>query len=138
MTLSSSTLAPANRTDLVCIVCPLGCTLTASPPSEDSPWQVTGNRCPRGRDYAVTELTDPRRVLTTTVAVSGGALRRLPVKTASAIPKALLRAAAERLAQVRVAAPIRIGEVVLPNLLETGIDVVATRDLPAAGGDAPC
>jgi CxxC motif-containing protein len=86
----------------------------------------------------VTELTDPRRVLTTTVAVSGGALRRLPVKTASAIPKALLRAAAERLAQVRVAAPIRIGEVVLPNLLETGIDVVATRDLPAAGGDAPC
>lgn len=132
-------LAPSmNQTNLVCIVCPLGCALTATPPSGETPWQVTGNRCVRGLEYAIEELTTPRRVLTTTVTAVGGELRRLPVKTARPIPKELLLMAAAHLAAVKVAAPVHLGEVIVPDLLGTGVPVVATRDLTSAGGEKEC
>lgn len=117
-----------------CIVCPLGCPLEVrlSPGRADP--QVTGNRCRRGLEYGRAEVTDPRRVLTTTVALTGAELRRLPVKTARPIPRDLLRPAAQALWQVTVAAPVRAGEVVAADLLGTGVAVVATRDVAATAG----
>ncbi|MGE5553120.1 MAG: DUF1667 domain-containing protein [Betaproteobacteria bacterium] len=118
-----------------CIVCPLGCPLTVTKPSGGAPVEVSGNRCRRGLEYGRTEASDPRRVLTTTITLAGAGLRRLPVKTAAPIPKNLLPAAAEALRQVRATAPVRVGEVILPDLLGTGVPVVATREIPAGPAD---
>ena len=114
--------------DLVCIVCPRGCRLTVD---EAQDYKVTGNGCPRGAEYGRTELQNPTRTLTTTVCVAGGLYPRIPVKTSRAIPKGLLMDAMAEVAKVRLVAPVRRGQVILPDLLGTGADLVASRDMDA-------
>lgn len=118
---------------LTCIVCPLGCRLAVTRPAGAGEYEVTGNRCRRGADYARSEMTDPRRVLTSTVTLTGAAVRRLPVKTVAPIPKPLLLVAAQELRKVTAAAPVRAGEVIVPDLAGTGVAVVATREAEPAG-----
>ncbi|MDI6870808.1 MAG: DUF1667 domain-containing protein [Bacillota bacterium] len=113
-----------------CIVCPLGCSLTVTQQPGQAEPAVTGNRCQRGLEYGRTEVSDPRRILTTTISLTGATLRRLPVKTAAPLPKQFLLPGAEALRKVSVAAPVRLGEVILPDLLGTGVAVVATRGVP--------
>ena len=115
--------------ELVCIVCPRGCRLTVD---EEHGYAVTGNSCPRGAEYGRTELQNPTRTLTTTVCVAGGLHRRLPVRTSAAIPKALLPAAMAEAARVRLQAPVAAGQVVIPDLLGTGVDLIASRAMPCA------
>ena len=93
---------------------------------------VTGNNCPRGDKFAHQELTCPMRVLTTTVAVSGGDEALLPVRTANAIPLALHAQAMDLIRGLVVKAPIRMGDVVLEDLLDTGIDLIASMDIDPA------
>lgn len=93
---------------------------------------VTGNNCPRGDKFAHQELTCPMRVLTTTVAVSGGDEALLPVRTAEAIPLALHAQAMALIRGLVVNAPIRMGDVVLEDLLGTNIDLVASMDIDPA------
>ncbi len=112
--------------NLICIVCPKGCHLQVD---EDNGYAVTGNSCPRGAEYGKTELLHPTRVLTSTVRVDGGLHRRLPVKTTAPIPKELLFQAMEALNGVTLTAPVTVGQVVLHDLLGTGVDVVATREM---------
>lgn len=112
--------------NLICIVCPKGCHLQVD---EDNGYAVTGNSCPRGAEYGKTELLHPTRVLTSTVRVDGGLHRRLPVKTTAPIPKELLFQAMEALNGVTLTAPVTVGQVVIHDLLGTGVDVVATRDM---------
>ncbi len=112
--------------ELVCIVCPRGCRLQVD---EDNGYAVTGNSCPRGEEYGKNELQHPTRVLTTTVRVTGGVHRRLPVKTSTAIPKDLLFEAMEVANAVSVAAPVQPGQVIVENLLGTGADLVAGRGI---------
>ena len=117
-----------------CTTCPSECLLTVEVErdvngSVAAIHSVTGNRCPRGDKFAHQELTCPMRVLTTTVAVSGGNEALLPVRTAEAIPLALHAQAMDLIRGVVVDAPIRMGEVVLPNLLNTGIDLIASMDI---------
>lgn len=114
---------------LVCVVCPIGCNIAVQEAAPGEEPTISGFRCRRGLEYARTEIRDPRRVLTATVTAVGGDLRRLPVKTSGTIPKRLLLEAAEILRQLTVAPPIAAGEVVLPNLLGSGVHVIATRDL---------
>ena len=64
--------------ELICIVCPKGCHLKVD---EENGYAVTGNSCPRGAEYGKKELVNPTRVITSTVKVEGGALRRVSVKT---------------------------------------------------------
>ena len=90
---------------------------------------VTGNSCLRGDTFAHQELTCPMCVLTTTVAVSGGDEALLPVRTAEAIPLALHAQAMDLIRGLVVKAPIRMGDVVLPNLLDTGTDLIASMDI---------
>ena len=92
---------------------------------------VTGNRCPRGDKFAQ-ELTCPMRVLTTTVAVSGGDEALLPVRTAEAIPLELHAQAMALIRGLVVNAPIRMGDVVLPDLLNTNINLIASMDIDRA------
>ncbi len=111
-------------TDLICITCPRGCHLSVAPNGE-----IKGAGCEKGIAYGREELTNPMRVLTSTVVIEGSFLPRLPVKSEHPIPKRLLREAAKRMDCVRVQSPVHVGEVLVENLLETGVNVVATREM---------
>lgn len=93
---------------------------------------VTGNSCPRGDKFAHQELTCPMRVLTTTVAVSSGDEALLPVRTAEAIPLALHAQAMAIIRGLVVEAPIHMGDAILPNLLDTNINLIASMDIDQA------
>ena len=113
-----------------CIVCPRGCRITVA--GEPDALEVSGHSCKRGSDYALAEHTHPMRTLTTTVAVEGSSLRRLAVQGTAPVPRELLRDCLAQVNAVRVAAPLRMGDVVLADVCGTGVDVVAARDLPAS------
>ena len=114
----------------LCTGCPLGCRLEVDAIDGDVV-EVRGFSCKRGDAYARQEYTDPRRPLATTIAVRGGRWPRLPVKSAEALPKALLSDVAAYLHTLHLDAPVKLGDVVAHDVLGSGIDVVATRDLPA-------
>lgn len=113
---------------MICIVCPQGCHLTVD---EENGFAVTGNNCERGVEYARKEVTNPTRVITSTVRIKGAEIDRLPVKTDRDIPKDKIFQAMELLEGLSVTAPIRLGDVVVPNILGGEANFVATRSLPA-------
>ena len=120
-----------------CTTCPSECLLTVEVErdvngSVAAIHSVTGNRCPRGDKFAHQELTCPMRVLTTTVAVSGGDEALLPVRTAEAIPLALHAQAMDLIRGLVIDAPIRMGDIVLEDLLSTSIDLIASMDINPA------
>lgn len=112
---------------LTCIVCPVGCRLTAE--HTGGGVAVSGNRCPKGAQFAETELTAPMRTVTTTVRTACPHRPALPVRTNREIPKAMIPALLRALAGVTVTGSINIGDVIVPNVLNTGCDVVATDTL---------
>jgi CxxC motif-containing protein len=92
--------------------------------------EVAGHDCKRGAKYAKQEFTDPRRSLSTTVAISGAVWGRLPVKTTGQVPKDRVMEAARVIHGIRCRAPIEVGKVLLEGLLgEVGLDVIATRSM---------
>ena len=120
-----------------CTTCPSECLLTVEVERDADGAvvevrSVTGNSCLRGDTFAHQELTCPMRVLTTTVAVSGGDEALLPVRTANAIPLELHAQAMDLIRGLVVKAPIRMGDVVLENLLNTKLDLIASMDIDRA------
>jgi CxxC motif-containing protein len=118
----------ADKREMTCIVCPNGCQLAVTVSTEGQP-EVRGALCKKGEEYARAELLNPVRTLTTTVRVSGGELPLVSVRTARPVPKAVMREAAKVLSHVEVAAPIALHQMVVRNLLGTGIEVLATREI---------
>jgi CxxC motif-containing protein len=116
-------------TAYLCIGCPLGCRLEVEESVDHEVVEVRGFSCKRGERFAIQEHTDPRRTVTTTVAIEDGPFPRLPVRTDDPAPKGLVRQLCEELRGVTVSAPVAMGDVVLADALGTGIDVVATRDV---------
>ena len=114
--------------DLTCICCPLGCQITVELENGEIV-SVSGNTCKRGDDYARKEVISPTRIVTSTVKVAGGKSAMVSVKTKSDIPKNKIFDCVKALKEVTVQAPIAIGEVVLNNVADTGVDVVATKDV---------
>ena len=117
--------------ELICINCPLGCGLTVTLKDKEVV-KVEGNTCPKGEAYGKKEVTDPTRIVTSTVRVSGGILPVVSVKTASDIPKGKIMDCAEALKSVQVQAPVAAGDVVLENVCGTGVSVIATKNVSAA------
>ena len=115
---------------LTCVVCPMGCRLEARVDGGKI-ISLTGGACKRGEPYAVSELSDPRRTLTTTVGVIGGAYPLAPVKSAAPLPKAVLPRCMEVLRRARVRAPVTTGQIIAGDILDTGIDIVACGNVPA-------
>ena len=115
--------------ELTCISCPLGCALTVSIDGDNI--TVKGNTCPRGEIYGKKEVTDPTRTVTSTIPVSGGDIARVPVRTASDIPKGKIFEVMKEIHEAHAAAPVSIGDVVVENAAGTGVNVVATRDVAA-------
>ena len=114
--------------NLICIGCPLGCPLTVEMEGNEVK-NVTGNTCPRGAAYAKKELTNPTRIVTSTVRVAGGKLAMVSVKTKSDIPKDKIFDCVKALKDVEMIAPVKIGDVVLENVAGTGVDVIATKNV---------
>ena len=116
-------------TEYLCIGCPLGCRLEVEEDADGDVLEVRGFTCKKGRLYGAQEHTDPRRVVTTTVAIHGASWPRLPVKTDQAVPKALVKDICSALHDVKVVAPVTMGTVILADVLNTGSDVIASRDM---------
>lgn len=119
------------KKELVCIGCPLGCSITVEL-SGGQVGAVSGNTCPRGAEYARKELTDPRRIVTSLVRVEGGELPVVPVKTLSDIPRDKVMDCVRALKEIRLRAPVHRGDVVAENVCGSGVDVAATAEVGRA------
>lgn len=113
---------------LTCIGCPLGCAVTVELDNGEI-IRVTGNTCKRGDDYARKEVTHPMRVVTSTVRVTGGELPVVSVKTEQDIPKEKIMDVMNSLADISVPAPVHIGDIILENAAQTGVNMIATKDV---------
>ncbi|MGY4707091.1 DUF1667 domain-containing protein [Candidatus Bipolaricaulota sp. J31] len=111
---------------MICVSCPVGCELRVVLEGKEV-ISVTGNRCPRGEEYARAEAVEPMRVLMTLVKVERGRERVVSVKTDRPIPLRLFPVAMERVRELSVRAPVHIGTVIEEDFLSTGADLVATR-----------
>ena len=112
--------------NFICIMCPKGCHLTVD---VENDYQVRGHSCNKGVKYGKAEATNPVRVVTSTVAVSGGYSRLCSVKTTGGIPKQFVLQAMKEIDRVLLDAPVTIGDIAIENLLDTGINVVATNSV---------
>jgi CxxC motif-containing protein/NADPH-dependent 2,4-dienoyl-CoA reductase/sulfur reductase-like enzyme len=120
------TKRPDGITELICIVCPKGCHLQVD---ENRDFAVTGNNCERGAEYGRQEVTNPTRVITSTVCAAGGTIERMPVKTDKTIPKAKIFDAMRLLDGLEVKSPVKLGDVVVKNVCGTEANFVSTRPL---------
>jgi CxxC motif-containing protein len=117
---------------VICITCPKGCRLDVTREG-DTILKVDNCGCKRGEEYVKAELTDPRRMVATTVKIKGGLHPLLPVYTASPFPKPRIRELLGALQEVELKTPVGMGEVVVKDALGTGIDILASREMkPAA------
>lgn len=112
--------------NLTCIVCPRGCQLVAELDENGAVLSVTGNTCPRGKQYAIDECTHPMRTVTSTVRTADGGV--VPVKTDRTIPKELMFDCMKEIDRASVALPTHIGDKVIEDLLGTGANVVVTAN----------
>lgn len=118
--------------NLTCINCPMGCALTVEMNGNEVV-NITGNTCKRGEVYAQKEVSNPTRIVTSTVRVNGGKSDMVSVKTREDIPKGKIFECVRALKNVQVQAPICIGDVIVSNIADTGIDVIATKNVENKG-----
>ena len=112
--------------ELICINCPLGCKLTVNDSNlEDI--KVTGNTCLRGVKYAVSEVTAPKRMVTSSVPVEGSAVSRVSVKTNKPVPKGKIFDVLQKIKTVKATAPVAIGDVLYKNICD-GVNLIATSN----------
>ncbi|HDQ26869.1 MAG TPA: DUF1667 domain-containing protein [bacterium] len=118
-----------SRKKLICVRCPQGCELTTSLDGYGAITKISGNICKLGIEYAETELKDPRRTLTTTVKVDGGALPLCPVWSEKPVPKDKITEIMRELDKITIKAPVSAGQVVAENILNTGVNITASRGI---------
>jgi CxxC motif-containing protein len=116
---------------LTCIGCPMGCQIEVGMDGEVI-CSVSGNSCMKGDIYARKEVTNPKRIVTTTVRVEGSVsgAQTVSCKTRSDVPKGKIFDCVRDVAAVSVHAPVHIGDVVKANIAGTGVDMIATKDVP--------
>ncbi|MCP5514946.1 MAG: DUF1667 domain-containing protein [Spirochaetales bacterium] len=113
--------------ELVCIVCPIGCRLKIT--GEIDNLQVTGNKCKRGIPYAVDEITNPTRMICSTVKIKGGIHKVIPVKTDKPIPEKYKLEIMKLVNKVELTSPVKMGDIVIADIFGTGVNIVATRNM---------
>jgi len=118
---------------MTCIICPMGCSMEVEieelPNGQKKVISVKDNGCRRGAEYASKELQNPTRTLTTTIAVENGELPVVPVKSAGEVPKAMLLQCMEVVRRAKCKAPVKRGDILLYDILGTGINIVACADV---------
>lgn len=108
-----------------CIACPVGCTLTVE--QKEDELIVTGNQCKRGKVFGENEYLHPMRMLTTTVKSVNGNITRIPVISNGEVPKDQLQKLVQELYKIEVKCPIKRGDIIMKNIKNTGVDIIATR-----------
>ena len=116
---------------LICIECPKGCVINVSI-ADGKVSDVSGHDCPRGKTYAIGEILNPVRVLTSTILAKGMGFKMVPVRTNKHIPRKYVMGAMKKIRNARVTKPVKTGDIIIRNLLGLGVNVVATRDLSDA------
>lgn len=117
------------KRSMICIACPLGCRIEVFRNENANGFSVTGNQCKRGLDYGIKEMINPTRLLTTTVKLRNSYLKRLPVRTDSPIPKTMIASCMVEINRIEVCAPVKAGEVLIRNILNTGVNVIVSRSI---------
>jgi len=115
--------------NIYCITCPIGCKLTIIESNRDTDIKIVGNECQRGYDFAKSELTSPTRTLTTTVRTTFPDIPVLPVRTNGEIPKVKIFDAMRVLAGIVISSELDCGDVVVENIVDSGVNVIATSDI---------
>lgn len=115
------------KKEFTCICCPLGCQITLL--DENGELWITGNNCPKGEKYVRDEITNPTRMVTSMVEVIGGDIPVVSVKTKEAIPKDKIMDCIKALKGVKVEAPVQINDVIIENVANTGISIIATKNV---------
>lgn len=113
---------------IICIACPIGCRISVK--GDGHELEISGNRCSRGEEYAREEILSPKRVVTTTVRLNSKVVARLPVKTDRPLQSEIIGELLRELYELVVVPPVAIGEVMLSDFRNTGVNVVATRTVP--------
>ncbi|MDD3172894.1 MAG: DUF1667 domain-containing protein [Herbinix sp.] len=117
--------------ELICIRCPIGCMLNVELENGEVK-KVKGNSCPRGEQYALKEVTNPTRIVTSTVKVTNGNHPVVSVKTSSDIPKDKIKDCIAVIKDIKIAAPVNIGEVIVKNAVGTDSNIIATKNIEAS------
>ena len=112
--------------DLICIVCPKGCPMKVTLEGKEI-LNIEGFTCPRGKQYAIDECTSPMRTVTSTARTSNGGV--VAVKTDRTIPKELMFDCMKEINKAVATLPVRIGDVLIENILGTGANVVITANM---------
>ncbi len=115
------------KNKLICVVCPIGCRLEIEGSLED--FKISGNQCKRGISFAKEELTNPTRMICSTVKIKGGIHRIIPVKTDKAIPEKYKLECVKLINKIEVRSPVKMGDIIIENIFETGVNIVATRNM---------
>lgn len=110
--------------ELVCITCPRGCHLKV-----DENNNVTGNFCPRGAKYAISEITHPTRVVTSTVKLTNSIYPRVSVKTRDPIPKEMIFNVMKEIDNITLKAPTHIGDIAIKDVCHLNVDVIVTKNI---------
>jgi len=115
---------------ITCIVCPIGCKILVK--TDGKQFEIMGgNKCKKGVEYARSEALDPRRMLTTSILVNGGEWPLASVKSTRPIPKDKIFTVLREIHQIIVNAPVDSGQVIIRNVANTGIDIIATKTVKA-------
>jgi CxxC motif-containing protein len=114
---------------LICISCPVGCELDVTL-EDDKIISVEGNSCKLGLDYAQQEIFDPRRMVASTVKIKHGFHPLVPVYTEHPIPKPMIMDVLAEIRKVELEAPVKTNDIVIENVLGTGVNIIASRDMP--------
>jgi len=126
-TKSNETELPEGFKDIRCIICPTGCLVHVE--NINGELIIEGHSCNRGEEYAREEFIAPKRILTTTIRVENGFLPLVPIRSDSPIPKEKLQETLNEIARRKVKAPIKMGDVLIENVLGLEINIIASRDL---------
>lgn len=117
-----------DKRELTCISCPIGCQMQVDI-ENGKVMKIAGNTCKRGEIYAHKECTNPTRIVTSTVKVKGGRIATVSVKTSSDIPKDKVFQCMAALRGIEVQAPVKIGDIIIKNVVDTGVDIIANKNV---------
>lgn len=118
------------KKEMICIVCPVGCPLEVyEDKNSETGYIVKNAACPRGEGYAVKELTNPTRVVTSTVKIKNALLNRIPVRTDGPISKDKIFECMEIINTIEVEAPVKMGDIIIHNILGEGVNIIASRSM---------
>ncbi|AGK97024.1 DUF1667 domain-containing protein [Clostridium pasteurianum] len=113
---------------LICTVCPTACKISITENKEGN-YQVAGNRCEKGKNYAIQEIENPVRIFTTTINIKGGNIKRLPVRSKEPVSKSIVTDLVKPVKEIEINAPVKKGDIIIENILGLGIDIVASRSV---------